>query len=82
MLDQLKIQNFPCEKNGQTKLKRWGKTKNEKMQPQKISLYSNLWWFLNKERGRNDLFLQLAPHSGLEQSKIPHAKQQRPHDLT
>jgi len=41
-------------------------TKNEvlkikKLQPQKMSLYRKLWWFLNKKRGRNDLFLICAP---------------------
>ena len=58
------------------------KPKMKKMQPPKIYLYWKLWGFLNKKRGRNDLFSQLAPHSGLEQSKIPHAKEKRPHDLT
>ena len=38
----------------------------KKMQPQKISLYRKLWWFLNKKRGRNDLFLICAPSPGLE----------------
>jgi hypothetical protein len=33
----------------------------KKMQPQKMSLYRKLWWFLNKKRGRNDLFLICAP---------------------
>ena len=36
----------------------------KKMQPQKISLYRKLWWFLNKKRGRNDLFLICAPLLG------------------
>ena len=30
-------------------------------QPQKMSFYRKLWWFLNKKRGRNDLFLICAP---------------------
>ncbi len=35
--------------------------KYKKMQPQKMSLYRNIGWFLNKKRGRNDLFLIYAP---------------------
>ena len=31
------------------------------MQPQKMSLDRKIWWILNKKRGRNDLFSQLAP---------------------
>ena len=38
--------------------------KMEKLQPQKMSIYGKIGWFLNKERGRNDLFLQLAPLTG------------------
>ncbi len=38
--------------------------KYKKMQPQKMSLYRNLGWFLNKKRGRNDLFLIYAPLLG------------------
>ena len=30
-------------------------------QPQKMSFYRKLWWFLNKKRGRNDLLLICAP---------------------
>jgi hypothetical protein len=33
----------------------------KKLQPQKMSLYRKIWWFLNKKRGRNDLFLICAP---------------------
>jgi hypothetical protein len=36
----------------------------KKLQPQKMSLYRKLWWFLNKKRGRNDLFLICAPLLG------------------
>ena len=35
--------------------------KYKKMQPQKMSLYRKIGWFLNKKRGRNDLFLICAP---------------------
>jgi hypothetical protein len=35
--------------------------KYKKLQPQKMSLYRNIGWFLNKKRGRNDLFLIYAP---------------------
>jgi hypothetical protein len=35
--------------------------KYKKMQPQKMSLYRKIGWFLNKKRGRNDLFLIYAP---------------------
>jgi hypothetical protein len=38
--------------------------KMKKMQPQKMCFYRKLWWFLNKKRGRNDLFSQLAPLIG------------------
>ncbi len=31
------------------------------MQPQKMSHYRKIGWFLNKKRGRNDLFLITAP---------------------
>jgi hypothetical protein len=34
------------------------------MQPQKMSVLGIWNWFLNKKRGRNDLFLQLAPLIG------------------
>ena len=34
------------------------------MQPQKMSVLGIWNWFLNKKRGRNDLFLQLAPLLG------------------
>ncbi len=36
----------------------------EKLQPQKMSVSRIQKWFLNKKRGRNDLFLQLAPLLG------------------
>ena len=35
--------------------------KYKKMQPQKMSIYRKIGWFLNKKRGRNDLFLICAP---------------------
>jgi hypothetical protein len=38
--------------------------KIKKMQPQKMSLYRKIGWFLNKKRGRNDLFLICAPLLG------------------
>ena len=37
--------------------------KYKKMQPQKMSLYRKIGWFLNKKRGRNDLFLICAPRN-------------------
>ncbi len=33
----------------------------KKLHPQKMSLYRKIGWFLNKKRGRNDLFLITAP---------------------
>jgi hypothetical protein len=33
----------------------------KKLQPQKMSIFRKIWWFLNKKRGRNDLFLICAP---------------------
>ena len=33
----------------------------KKLQPQKMCLDRKIWWFLNKKRGRNDLFLIYAP---------------------
>ena len=38
--------------------------KYKKMQPQKMSIYRKIGWFLNKKRGRNDLFLICAPLKG------------------
>ena len=35
--------------------------KYKKLQPQKMSLNRKIGWFLNKKRGRNDLFFQVAP---------------------
>jgi hypothetical protein len=34
------------------------------MQPQKMSLYRKIGWFLNKKRGQIDLFLICAPLIG------------------
>jgi hypothetical protein len=36
-------------------------TKYKKLEPQKISLYRKIGWFLNKKRGHFDLFFQVAP---------------------
>jgi hypothetical protein len=38
--------------------------KYKKLQPQKMSLYRKIGWFLNKKRGQNDLFSQVAPLIG------------------
>ncbi len=35
--------------------------KYKKIQPRKMSIYRKIGWFLNKKRGRNDLFLICAP---------------------
>ena len=40
--------------------------KYKKLQSQKMSILRKIEWFLNKKRGQNDLFSQLAPPSGLE----------------
>ena len=40
--------------------------KYKKLQPQKMSILRKIEWFLNKKRGRNDLFLITAPSPGLE----------------
>jgi hypothetical protein len=38
--------------------------KYKKLQPQKMSILRKIEWFLNKKRGRNDLFLITAPLIG------------------
>jgi hypothetical protein len=38
--------------------------KYKKLQPQKMSLYRKIGWFLNKKRGHFDLFSQVAPLIG------------------